>query len=56
MKTVTATLARDNWVTNEDPGFINPSEMNLELEPHARAFDEIPGFRNIPFSQIGVRK
>jgi hypothetical protein len=48
--------ARDNWVTNEDPGFINPSEMNLELEPHARAFDEIPGFRNIPFSQIGVRK
>lgn len=47
--------ARDNWVTNEDPGFVNLETVNLMFKPDARVFDEIPGFRNIPFNEIGIR-
>ncbi|HKK64042.1 MAG TPA: right-handed parallel beta-helix repeat-containing protein [Bacteroidales bacterium] len=45
----------DNWITDEDPGFVNPEEMNFELKEDAKAFEKIPGFEPIPFSQIGVQ-
>ena len=48
--------ARDNWVTNDDPGFVDLDAVNLLFKENARVFDEIPGFRNIPFSEIGVRE
>ncbi len=50
------TNARDNWVTDEDPGFVDLDALNLMFKPDARVFDEIPGFRNIPFDEIGIRK
>lgn len=46
----------DNWITEEDPGFVNEEEMNFELMENAKAFKAIPGFEAIPFSKIGVRK
>ena len=46
----------DNWITEENPGFINEEEMNFELKEDAKAFEAIPGFKAIPFSKIGVRK
>ena len=46
----------DNWITEEDPGFVNDEEMNFELKEGARAFEAIPGFKGIPFSKIGVKK
>lgn len=46
----------DNWITDEDPGFINEEEMNFELKEDAKAFEAIPGFEPIPFSKIGVQK
>lgn len=46
----------DNWVTDENPGFVNEEEMNFELKEGAKAFEEIPGFEPIPFSKIGVQK
>jgi hypothetical protein len=48
--------ARDNWVTDQDPGFVDLDAVNLMFKPDARVFDEIPGFRNIPFNEIGIRK
>lgn len=46
----------DNWITEENPGFVNEAEMNFELKEDARAFEVIPGFKAIPFSRIGVKK
>jgi hypothetical protein len=46
----------DNWIAEENPGFINEEDMNFELKEDAKAFEAIPGFKAIPFSKIGVRK
>ena len=46
----------DNWITNENPGFINEEEMNFELKEDAKAFEAIPDFKAIPFDKIGVQK
>ena len=46
----------DNWVTDENPGFVNEDEMIFELKEDAKAFEEIPGFEPIPFNKIGVKK
>lgn len=46
----------DNWITEENPGFVNEEAMNFELKEDAKAFEAIPGFKAIPFSKIGVQK
>ena len=48
--------ALDNWVTDTDPGFAELSAANFNFTADARVFDEIPGFKAIPFNEIGVRK
>jgi hypothetical protein len=45
----------DNWVTDENPGFVDEENMNFKLKEDAKAFEKIPGFEPIPFSQIGVQ-
>jgi hypothetical protein len=45
----------DNWVSATDPGFVNASTGDFALRPDAEAFRRIPGFRPIPFSQIGLQ-
>ena len=45
----------DNWISYEDPGFVNEDSMNFKLKESARAFTEIPGFQDIPFEKIGVK-
>ena len=47
---------RNNWVTKEDPGFVNMTNKNFELKPDAKAFQMIPGFEPIPFSKMGIYK
>ena len=44
----------DNWITDEDPGFVNSEMMDFELNEGAKAFEAIPGFKDIPFEKIGV--
>ncbi len=44
----------DNWITDENPGFVNEEEMNFKLKNNAKAFSEIPDFKDIPFEKIGV--
>lgn len=46
---------RDNWVTPEDPGFVDAAASNFALKPDAEVFQQIPGFPAIPFVEIGPR-
>jgi hypothetical protein len=45
---------RDNWITNEDPGFEDAGSLNLRLKPDSVVYRMIPGFEPIPFEQIGL--
>jgi len=43
----------DNFVTNEDPGFVDAAKMNFQLTDDAIVYRKIPGFAKIPFDKIG---
>ncbi|WP_068784716.1 Ig-like domain-containing protein [Paenibacillus phocaensis] len=45
----------NNWVTAEDPGFVDLAGGDLSLRPDAKVFERIPGFPDIPFDQIGIQ-
>jgi len=45
---------KNNWITKEDPGFIDVKNKNFALKPDAKVFQMIPGFEPIPFSKIGI--
>jgi len=45
----------DNWTTPNDPGFVNAATGDFALKPDAEAFRKIPGFRTIPFGEIGLQ-
>jgi uncharacterized protein YjdB len=44
----------NNFVTTEDPGFVDLARGDLSLRPDAAVFSSIPGFPNIPFGDIGI--
>jgi len=44
----------DNLITTEDPGFVDLESLNFELKPDSIVFQEIPGFKEIPWRQIGL--
>ena len=46
--------ASDNWVAEEDPGFMNFGTMDFTLRKDAAVFKKIPGFKQIPFDEIGL--
>ena len=46
----------DNWITDEDPGFIDAENGNFLLKEAAKVFEKIPEFQSIPFDKIGVNK
>lgn len=50
------TQSVNNWVTHDDPGFMNMKEKNFMLKPDAKIFDKIQGFQPIPFDKIGLFK
>ena len=45
-----------NFVTAEDPGFVDAAHGNLALRPDSIVFQKIRGFEAIPFQQIGLFK
>ncbi len=47
---------KDNWETNRDPGFVNATKGDYRLKPDAEVFIKIPGFKPIPFGEIGIQK
>ncbi|HEY3761525.1 MAG TPA: right-handed parallel beta-helix repeat-containing protein [Verrucomicrobiae bacterium] len=47
---------QDNWETRADPGFVNAAQGDYRLKSDAEAFRKIPGFKPIPFDEIGLQK
>jgi hypothetical protein len=45
-----------NWVTPSDPGFVAAAKGNFGLKPGSEVLSQIPGFKPIPFEQIGLRQ
>jgi len=43
-----------NFVTDEDPGFIDAARMNFQLKDDSVVYRKIPGFKKIPFGNIGL--
>jgi len=39
---------------DQDPGFTNVAKLNFNLKENAYIFDQLPGFRPIPFENIGL--
>ncbi|MEH6550597.1 MAG: right-handed parallel beta-helix repeat-containing protein [Pseudomonadales bacterium] len=44
-----------NWVTNEDPGFVDFDNGDYSLRPDSIIFQKMPDFNSIPFSEIGLQ-
>ena len=44
---------RNNWITNQDPGFNCPDDPLKGFKPDAAIFQQIQGFPQLPFDQIG---
>ena len=47
---------KDNWVTEDDPGFVDAAAMNFALKKDSEVFKKVPGFERIPFEEIGLVK
>ncbi len=47
-------IAERNWVTREDPGFVDAECCNFALREDATVFRHIPDFEPIPFDRIGL--
>jgi hypothetical protein len=44
------------WLTDADPGFVNVAGGNYALRSDAEVFKRLPGFKLIPFDQIGPQR
>ena len=52
-----ATVAvTNNFVTKEDPGFVDMKNENFMLKSDAKVYQMIPGFEPIPFDKMGLYK
>ena len=49
-------VARENFVTATDPGFVDAANGNFSLKPDSVVFQKIPGFQPIPFDKMGLFK
>ena len=46
--------SKDNWVTQEDPGFVDYANGNFMLKADAPVFKQIKDFEPIPFERMGL--
>lgn len=46
----------NNWITNEDPGFVDKANEDFRLRSTSAIFEKISGFESIPFEKIGTIK
>jgi hypothetical protein len=44
----------DNFVTDEDPGFVDAASMDFQLRDDSIVYKKIAGFQRIPFEKIGL--
>jgi hypothetical protein len=48
-------ITADNWVSAADPGFVDVTRGDFALKSDSKVFNKIPGFKPIPFAQIGLK-
>lgn len=52
-----ATISNENnYLTNEDPGFVDMQKGNFMLKENSLVFKKLPGFKPIPFNKMGLYK
>ncbi len=44
----------DNWVTDRDPGFVNPAQGDFRLKKDSEVFAKLPGFQPILIEKMGL--
>lgn len=49
-------IHENNLITQTDPGFVNARDFDFSLKTDAEVFKRLPGFKTIPFSDIGLIK
>jgi len=45
----------NNFIAEEDPGFVDAENMDFNLKESSIVFKEIPEFKKIPFDKIGLK-
>ena len=45
----------ENYITQQDPGFVDAAKMDFRLKDGSVVYRELPGFAAIPFGEIGPR-
>ncbi|MBN2449568.1 MAG: right-handed parallel beta-helix repeat-containing protein, partial [Lentisphaeria bacterium] len=46
--------AANNWITDTDPGFVDPARGDFRLRPESEAFRRLPGFQPIALETMGL--
>jgi len=46
--------AKNNYITDEDPGFVDADNLNFQLKDDSVVYKKIEGFEKIPFEQMGL--
>ena len=46
----------ENYVTDEDPGFVAAQQLNFQLQDDSVVYQKISGFQPIPFAEIGPER
>ena len=45
---------KNNFITGDDPGFIDQKNLNFQLKDNSIVYKKIPEFKKIPFEKIGL--
>jgi hypothetical protein len=45
---------KNNFITDQNPGFMDTGNMNFQLKDNAIVYEKIPGFEKVPFDSIGL--
>ncbi len=45
---------RNNFVTADDPGFVDAAHLNYLLKTNANVFKQLPGFKPLPVDRMGI--
>jgi hypothetical protein len=47
-------IHENNFIVQQDPGFADPAGLDFTLKKNSVVFEKLPGFKTIPFSEIGL--
>ena len=56
MKSIRWVTNETDFVTSEDPGFVNRAAKDFRLKPDSPVFLRIPGFQPLPLEEMGLQR